>query len=85
MKFNGKTVTENTYSSIMGFFFMYIFLFLLSSVSLSFFDNLLKSNPYFSSQQSKALEQEKGSTVEVLQPSSDSQQIQRAKSNLHSK
>ena len=38
MKFNGKTVTENTYNSIMGFFFMYIFLFLLSSVSLSFFD-----------------------------------------------
>ena len=27
MRFNGKTVNENTYNSIMGFFFMYIFLF----------------------------------------------------------
>ncbi|PPR50691.1 MAG: Trk system potassium uptake protein TrkI [Alphaproteobacteria bacterium MarineAlpha5_Bin5] len=37
MRFNGKTVTENTYNSIMGFFFMYIFLFILSAISLSFF------------------------------------------------
>ena len=38
MRFNGKTVTENTYNSIMGFFFMYIFIFILSSISLSFFN-----------------------------------------------
>jgi len=38
MRFNGKTVTENTYNSIMGFFFMYIFLFILSAISLSFFN-----------------------------------------------
>ncbi len=38
MRFNGKTVTENTYTSIMGFFFMYIFIFILSSISLSFFN-----------------------------------------------
>ncbi len=37
-RFNGKTVTENTYNSIMGFFFMYIFIFILSSISLSFFN-----------------------------------------------
>ena len=37
MRLNGKTVTENTYNSIMGFFFMYIFLFILSAISLSFF------------------------------------------------
>ncbi len=36
MKFNEKTVTENTYNSIMGFFYMYIFIFLISAVSLSF-------------------------------------------------
>ncbi len=38
MRFNGKTVNENTYNSVMGFFFMYIFLFILSAISLSFFD-----------------------------------------------
>tara|TARA_Y100000591_G_scaffold332390_1_gene369507 strand:+ start:579 stop:2027 length:1449 start_codon:yes stop_codon:yes gene_type:complete len=38
MRFNGKTVNENTYNSIMGFFFMYIFLFIISAISLSFFD-----------------------------------------------
>ena len=38
MRFNGKTVNENTYNSIMGFFFMYIFLFILSAVSLSLFN-----------------------------------------------
>ena len=38
MRFNGKTVTENTYNSIMGFFFMYIFIFIISSISLSFFN-----------------------------------------------
>ena len=38
MRFNSKTVNENTYNSIMGFFFMYIFLFIISAVSLSFFN-----------------------------------------------
>ena len=38
MRFNGKTVNENTYNSIMGFFFMYIFLFIISAISLSFFN-----------------------------------------------
>ena len=38
MRFNGRTVNENTYNSIMGFFFMYIFLFILSAVSLSLFN-----------------------------------------------
>ena len=38
MRFNGKKVTDNTYNSIMGFFFMYIFIFILSSISLSFFN-----------------------------------------------
>ena len=38
MRFNGKTVNENTYNSVMGFFFMYIFLFIISAVCLSFFD-----------------------------------------------
>ena len=36
MRFNSKTVNENTYNSIMVFFFMYILLFIISSVSLSF-------------------------------------------------
>ncbi len=38
MRFNGKAVNENTYNSIMGFFFMYIFLFVISAVCLSFFN-----------------------------------------------
>ena len=38
MRFNEKTVTENTYNSIMVFFFMYICIFLLSSICLSFFN-----------------------------------------------
>ena len=38
MRFNGKTVTENTYNSIMGFFFMYIMIFIISSIALSFFN-----------------------------------------------
>jgi len=38
MRFNGKTVTENTYNSIMSFFFMYILIFILSAISLSFFN-----------------------------------------------
>jgi len=38
MKFNNKTVTENTYASIISFFFIYIFIFILSSISLSFFE-----------------------------------------------
>ncbi len=38
MRFNGNTVNENTYNSVMGFFFMYIFLFITSAISLSFFN-----------------------------------------------
>ena len=38
MRFNSKTVNENTYNSIMGFFFMYIFLFIISAICLSFFN-----------------------------------------------
>ncbi len=38
MRFNGKTVNENTYNSIMGFFFMYILIFIISAISLSFFN-----------------------------------------------
>ncbi len=38
MRFNGKTVNENTYNSVMGFFFMYIILFIMSAISLSFFN-----------------------------------------------
>ena len=38
MRFNGKTVTDNTYNSIMGFFFMYIIIFIISSIALSFFN-----------------------------------------------
>ena len=38
MRFNGKTVNENTYNSVMGFFFMYIILFIVSAISLSFFN-----------------------------------------------
>ncbi len=36
MKFNNKTVTENTYTSIISFFFIYVLLFILSSAILSF-------------------------------------------------
>tara|TARA_A100001011_G_C14307385_1_gene843806 strand:- start:857 stop:2305 length:1449 start_codon:yes stop_codon:yes gene_type:complete len=38
MRFNGKTVNENTYNSVMGFFFMYIFLFIISATCLSLFN-----------------------------------------------
>ncbi len=38
MRFNGKAVNDNTYSSVMGFFFMYILLFIFSAISLSFFN-----------------------------------------------
>ena len=38
MRFNGKTVNDNTYNSVMGFFFMYILLFIISALSLSFFN-----------------------------------------------
>ena len=34
--FNQKTVAENTYNSIMGFFFMYILVFILAAIILSF-------------------------------------------------
>ena len=37
MKFNHKTVTENTYLSIISFFFIYILLFIFTAVSLSLF------------------------------------------------
>ena len=37
MKFNNKTVTENTYTSIISFFFIYVLLFIFTSVSLSLF------------------------------------------------
>ena len=37
MKFNNKTVTENTYLSIISFFFIYILLFIFTAVSLSLF------------------------------------------------
>ena len=36
MKFNKKTVTENTYTSIISFFFIYVLLFILSALMLSF-------------------------------------------------
>ena len=36
--FNGKSVTDDAYNSIMGFFFIYILIFILASISLSFFN-----------------------------------------------
>ena len=36
--FNNKSVGEDAYNSIMGFFFMYIFIFILSAIVLSFFN-----------------------------------------------
>ena len=36
--FNGKSVGENTFNSIMGFFFMYILTFIVSALLLSFFN-----------------------------------------------
>ena len=38
IRFNEKTVTENTYTSIITFFFIYILIFILSSIALSFFE-----------------------------------------------
>tara|TARA_B100000579_G_scaffold305113_1_gene254911 strand:- start:1041 stop:2489 length:1449 start_codon:yes stop_codon:yes gene_type:complete len=38
MKFNNKTVTENTYTSIISFFFIYILLFIFSAIFISFFE-----------------------------------------------
>ena len=35
--FNQKTVQEDTFNSIMGFFFMYILIFILAAIVLSFF------------------------------------------------
>lgn len=35
--FNGRTVTDETFNSIMGFFFMYILIFILASIALSSF------------------------------------------------
>ena len=35
--FNGKTVEDNTFSSIMGFFFTYILIFIASAIIVSFF------------------------------------------------
>lgn len=36
--FNGRSVTDDTYNSIMGFFFVYILVFILASVALSLFN-----------------------------------------------
>ena len=36
--FNGRSVTEEAYNSIMGFFFIYILIFILASISLSLFN-----------------------------------------------
>jgi len=36
--FNGRSVTDDTFNSIMGFFFMYILIFILASIALSFFN-----------------------------------------------
>ena len=36
--FNGRSVNDDTYNSIMGFFFIYILIFILASISLSFFN-----------------------------------------------
>ncbi len=36
--FNGRSVTDETYNSIMGFFFIYILVFILASISLSLFN-----------------------------------------------
>ena len=36
--FNNKSVGENTFNSIMGFFFMYILTFIFSTILLSFFN-----------------------------------------------
>ena len=36
--FNGQTVSDQTFNSIMGFFFMYILIFILAAISLSFFN-----------------------------------------------
>ena len=34
--FNQKSISEDTFNSVMGFFFMYIFIFIISSILLSF-------------------------------------------------
>ena len=36
--FNGRSVNDDTYNSIMGFFFIYILICILASISLSFFN-----------------------------------------------
>ena len=36
--FNGRSVTEDTYNSIMGFFFIYILIFILASIALCLFN-----------------------------------------------
>lgn len=36
--FNGRSVTDDTYNSIMGFFFIYILIFILASIALSFYN-----------------------------------------------
>jgi len=36
--FNGRSVTDDAFNSIMGFFFMYILIFILASIALSFFN-----------------------------------------------
>ena len=36
--FNGKSVTDETFNSIMGFFFIYILVFIFASIALSFYN-----------------------------------------------
>ena len=36
--FNGRSVTDETFNSIMGFFFIYILIFIFSSIALSFYN-----------------------------------------------
>jgi len=36
--FNGRSVTDETFNSIMGFFFMYILIFIFASIALSFYN-----------------------------------------------
>ncbi len=38
MKFNNKAVTENTYTSIISFFFIYVLIFIFSAVTLSLYE-----------------------------------------------
>ena len=37
-RFNGRTVTDDTFNSVMGFFFMYILIFIFASIAISFYN-----------------------------------------------